>query len=213
MRPTSEVIDSLVADATPVRRAAPPLPRALVWLAAAAAVIGGLALAHGTRPDLSARLAEPVFRVALAAALATGALAAVSAMLVSLPDRPRAWLLLPLPTGIVWASGVGYGCLAHWVPFEPAATAWPELLRCAATLFASGIPLSALMFWSLRHAVRLGAGPALLAGALAVAALTAAALSLLHAFDASAMIILWNLGAAALVFAIDAAIGRRLLRR
>jgi hypothetical protein len=212
MRPVDGLIDALVADAQPIRRAAPPLRRALVWLALAASVIGLLAVLHGLRPDLPARLRQPAFCLSLGATLATGASAAVAAMLVSLPDRSRAWLLLPLPAALIWVGGIGYGCLCHWVPFDPGGVAGAELRRCAATVLASSVPLSALMLWLLRHAARLGGGPALLAGSLAVAALTAAALSLLHEFDASLMILAWNLGAALLVFTLDAAIGRRVLR-
>jgi hypothetical protein len=213
MRSTPDLIEHLVADAAPVRPARPPLVRAAVWLAVAGVLLVGLAALHGPRPDLPARLREPAFCVALVAALLTGGLACVAAMLVGLPDRSRAWLLLPLPTALLWASGIGYGCLAHWVAFDPAGVAWAEVLRCFATLLACSIPLSAGMFWLLRHTARLGAAPALLAGGLAVASLTAVALSLLHQFDASLMILAWNLGAALLVLLLDAGIGSRVLRR
>jgi hypothetical protein len=212
MTPTEDLIELLVAGARPVRRARGPFARAGLWLALALGVIGGLALLHGPRPDLAARLAEPAFRVSLAAALLTGALAAVAAMLAGLPDRARAWLLLPVPAAALWVGGIGYGCLAHWVAFDPAGVQTGELLRCAGTLLASSIPLSALMFFLLRHAARLRPTASVLSGALAVAALTAAALSLLHEFDASLMILAWNFGTALLVVALDAAIGRRMLR-
>jgi hypothetical protein len=209
---TRDLIESLVAAALPVRRARPPVWRAALWLLAAALLVAALLAVHGARPDLPARLGEPAFCASLAAALLTGALAAVAAMLTSLPDRSRRWLLLPLPAAAVWVAGVGWGCLAHWVAFDPAGVQWAELGRCATTLLAASVPLSALMFLLLRHAKRLRPAPALLSGALAVAALTAAALSLLHEFDASLMILAWNLGAALLVIAIDGAVGRRLLR-
>jgi hypothetical protein len=183
-----------------------------MWLGAAALLVGGLLIAHGARPDLPARLQDTDFCVAWAASVLTGTLAALAAMLVSLPDRSRLWLLLPLPAALVWLGGVGYGCLSHWVAFDPAGVQWAELVRCFFTLLAASVPLSALMFFLLRHARKLRPTPSLLAGALAVAALTAAALSLLHEFDASLMILAWNFGAALLVLAIDAAVGRRVLR-
>ncbi len=213
MPTTPYLIEHLIADAGPVRPARPPLRRASAWLGLAAVLLGLLTVLHGPRPDLMARLAEPAFGVSLVASLLTGVLACVAAMLVSLPDRSRAWMLLPVPPALIWGSGIGYGCLAHWVAFDPAGVQWAELLRCAATLLASSIPLSAGMFWLLRHTARLGAMPSLLAGALAVAALTAVALSLLHEFDASLMILAWNLGAALLVLVADAAVGSRVLRR
>jgi len=64
----------------------------------------------------------------------------------------------------------------------------------------------------LRHAAALRPTPAILCGALAVAALSACALSLLHIFEASAMILLWHFGTVALVMGVDAAVGRRVLQ-
>lgn len=209
---THDLIERLVADAVPVRRARPPLARAALWLALAAMLVGLLALIHGVRGDFAARIGDAAFCVSFAAAVLTGALAAFAAMLVSLPDRSRLWLLLPLPSMAVWVAGIGWGCLGHWVPFDPSGVQMAELARCATTLLAASVPLSALMFWLLRHSGQLRPAPPLLAGALAVGAFTAAALSLLHEFDASLMILAWNLGAALLVLGIDAAVGRRLLR-
>jgi hypothetical protein len=47
-------------------------------------------------------------------------------------------------------------------------------------------------------------------GALAVAALTSFALSLDHDLDATVMILVWNLGTAALITAIGGLLGRRM---
>jgi hypothetical protein len=209
---TDALIERLVAQAAPVRRALPPLVRAALWLLLAAVPLALLASLHGLRPDVSARLRDPAFCLSLLATVLTAALAALAAMLLSLPDRSGKWLLLPLPAALVWVGGIGWGCVAHWVAFDPSGVQRAELLRCAGTLLASSVPLSALMFLFVRHAAKLRPGPALLAGALAVAALTAAALSLLHAFDASLMILAWNLGAAFLVLAVGTALGRRVLR-
>lgn len=212
MTGTPDLVEALVSGAAPVRRARRPLVRAALWLLLAAALVGALAAWHGVRPDFSARLRDPGFCVSFAAALLTGALAALAAMEVSLPDRSRLWLVLPLPAAALWVGGISWGCLAHWVAFDPGHVQTAELLRCVTTLLASSIPLSAAMFWLLRHAARLRPVPSLFAGALAVAALTSAALALLHEFDASLMILAWNFGTALLVLAVDAAVGRRVLR-
>src|SRR5438309_1640024 len=71
--------------------------------------------AHCTRTDLAEQLARPDFAIGLVASLATGVLAAVAAFFLSLPDRSRAWGLLPVPALLVWISTVGYGCLTRWV--------------------------------------------------------------------------------------------------
>jgi hypothetical protein len=210
---TPELIERLAAEARPVRRLRPPVWRAACWLALAVTLIGTLAVLHGTRADLGARLTDRWFVAGQAAAALTGVLAALAAFMLSLPDRSRLWLALPLPAAVAWLATVSVGCLTNWVRFDPAGMQWGETANCFATLLLAAVPLSGVMFWMLRHAARLRPTPAILSGGLAVAALTAAALSLLHAFEASAMVLLWNFGTALLVLAADAAAGRRFMRR
>lgn len=207
MTQTPDLIDALVLEATPVARLRSPALRTAGWLLLALAIIGGLALLHGVRPDLAERLRQPGFRIGIAASLLTGALAALAAFVTSLPDRSRWWLLLPVPVAVLWISTVSYGCLTDWVALDAGSFQWGEAASCFATLLLSSIPLSVPMFWMLRHARRLRPTGPMLTGCVAVGALTATALSLLHEYDASLMILLWNFGAAALVMGVDAAIG------
>lgn len=213
MTDTNDLIDSLVSRAAPVRTLPSPVMRTVLWLLGAAAIIGGLVLLFGVRPDFTARLQQPGFRVSLAASLLTGALAALAAFMTSLPDRSRLWLLLPVPPAFLWISTVGYGCLTDWVTFDPGQFRLGEAASCFATLLLSSVPLSLLTFWMLRHTRWLRPNGSLLTGCVAVGALTASAVSLLHAFDASLMILLWNFGAATLVVAVDTVIGRRIAHR
>lgn len=213
MTDTEGLIDALVAGAAPVRPAPPPWRRAALWLAGAVALLAALAPLHGLRPDLADRLGQETFCAGLAGALLTGGLAALAACLLSLPDRSRGWLLLPLPGVALWAGGVGLGCATDWVALHPAQLAGDEALRCFGTLLLCSAPLAAGMAALLRHAARLRPTPAILAGALAVAAFSASAMALLHRFDASAMVLAWNFGAAMLVIALDAAFARLALRR
>jgi len=67
------------------------------------------------------------------------------------------------------------------------------------------------MLIMLRHTVRLSPGPVTMAGSLAVAAITAVALSIFHPLDATAMILLWNLGVAALYLSLSGRYGERLV--
>lgn len=209
---TPDLIETLVAGVGPVRRLRPPVMRASAWLAVAVAVIGMLGLWHGPRADLVMRLGQPWFVAGMVAAALTGALAAVAAFLLSLPDRSRAWALLPVPAAALWLGTVGTGCLTDWVRLDGENFQWGDAASCFGLLLLASVPLSALLFWMLRHTARLRPTPAILSGGLAVAALSACALSLLHVFEASAMILLWNFGAAGLVMGVDAVIGRRLLR-
>jgi hypothetical protein len=65
----------------------------------------------------------------------------------------------------------------------------------------------------LRYAALLRPGAVTLAGALAVAAITSSVLSLFHDLDATMVILIWNLGVAALITGLGGVCGRRFLRR
>src|SRR5437870_5265830 len=195
---TPELIDSLAANVTPVRRLRPPLLRAAFWLALAALVLVLLAISHGVRPDLAQRLQQPVFAVGLVASLLTGVLAAVAAFVISLPDRSRRWLFLPAPALVAWVSTIGYGCLSDWVSIAPDGVRLGEAARCFATLVLTSLPLSLALLVMLRHAAPLRPTAVTLTGGLAVAAITATALTLFHDLDATVMILMWNLGTAAM---------------
>ena len=67
------------------------------------------------------------------------------------------------------------------------------------------------MFAMLRNGAPLWARTATLTGSLAVAAMSATAMSLFHSLDASAMVLIWNLGSAALIAALGSALGPRLV--
>lgn len=210
MRPTSNLIDSLVADAAPVRRLRPPMVRAACWLLLAALILALAASHHGLRPDLAAKLAQPVFVTGVAAAMLTAVLAAVAAFLASVPGRSRQWLLLPVPALLAWFATIGYGCLTNWVKIGPGGISLGETASCFATLTMVGVPLSFALLIMLRHVARLSPAPVAMCGSLAVAALTAAALAILHPLDATVMILIWNIGIALLFVGISGRYGDRL---
>lgn len=207
---TSDLIESLVAGAKPVRRLRPPAARAALWLLFAAAIVSLLAISHGLRPDLGARLGQPLFVTGLAASLLTGVLAAVAAFIVSLPDRSRLWLLLPAPALALWVSTISYECLSYWVSVRPDGVNLGEAVDCFATLVLTSIPLWLALLMMLRYAALLRSATVAAAGSLAVAALAATALSLFHGVDASAMVLMWNLGAAALLVGVGSVFGERM---
>jgi hypothetical protein len=207
---TPELIDMLCADAKPVRRLRPPLVRAALWLLFAGLVLVTLAALLGTRPDLAERLRQPTFVGALAGALLTGILAALAAFHLSLPDRSRLWLLLPAPALLLWTSTIGYGCLTDWVRVGPEGVRLGTTLECFATLALASVPLSMVLLVMLRHAARLYPTTVAMMGGLASAGIAATALSLFHELDASVMVLLWNLGVAALIVALGGIFGRRI---
>jgi hypothetical protein len=210
---TPELIDRLSASLTPVRRLRPPLLRAGQWLLLAALVVALLAVLNGARPDLALRLRQPVFAASLAGSLLTGILAAIAAFHLCLPDRSRLWLLLPAPAVVLWLATIGYGCLTDWVSIGPDGVRLGSTLECFATLLITTIPSAVVLFAMLRDTARLYPTMVGMTGGLAVAGIAATALSLLHELDATVMVLLWNLGAAALIVVLAGAFGRRKMGR
>ncbi len=210
MTSTADVIDSLVADTKAVRRLQPPAVRALCWLMFAALILALAAVGHGVRPDLMLKLREPAFATSVVAALVTGALAAMASFIASVPGQSRRWLLLPAPALAVWISTIGYGCLTGWVSIGPEGMSIGEAARCFATLAITGIPMSLVLLIMLRYVARLSPAPVAMMGSLAVAAMTAVALSLFHPIDATVLILFWNFGVAALFLTFSGLYGKRL---
>jgi hypothetical protein len=207
---TADLIERLSADATPVRPLRPPRVRVGAWLVVAALVMALLAVLYGVRPDLAERLRQPSFALALIGALLTGVLAAAAAFHVSLPDRSRAWLLLPLPPLLLWVSTIGYGCLTDWVSIGPAGIELGTTLQCFVTLVVVSVPTSIVLLLMLRHTARLQPSLVAMTGGLASAGLAAVALTLFHEIDASLMVLLWNLGTAVVLVGFAGMFGRSL---
>jgi hypothetical protein len=208
---TPDLIDTLVDCATPVRRLRPPSVRAALWLSFATLVLVVIAVSHGVRPDLHERLQQPAFVLGMFGALATGILAAIVSFKVSLPDSSRFWLLLPLPPLVLWVSTIGYGCLTDWISTGPNGVRMGEAARCFATLLLTSVPLSIAMLVMVRYAALLRATAVCMTGGLAIAAMTSFAQSFFHGLNATVMILVWNLGSAALIAGLASVFGRSLL--
>jgi len=207
---TPDLIDALVEGTTPVRRLRPPLVRAALWLLLTAVVLVLIVTGHGLRPDIAERLRQPVFVLSMIAAITTGILAAVASFQISLPDRSRWWILLPAPALAVWLSTIGYGCLSDWVSVAPNENRIGETVRCFATLLLTSVPLSIAMLVMLRYAALLRPTESSAMSGLAIAAITAFSLSLVHDLDASLTILVWNLGVAILIAGLACLFGRRM---
>jgi hypothetical protein len=205
---TPDLIDQLCADLKQVRRLRPPLLRAGLWLLGAATTVALLAVALGVRPGLVQLLQAPAFTAALAGSLLTGALAAIAAFELSLPDRSRLWLLLPAPALALWISTIGYGCLTDWVSLGPDGVRIGSTLECFATLVLASLPPAVALVAMLRRTAWLRPTPVAISGGLAVGGIAATAMSLLHALDATVMVLIWTLGATAVIAALGGTLGR-----
>jgi hypothetical protein len=205
---TDALIARLADELVPVRRLAPPPLRAALWIAAATALAVLLALARGLRPDLAQQLADPAYLVQLAGAWLAGAAATLAAFEIALPDRPAAWLLLPLPAAALWLSGFAYGCLGHWVAIPAGAPVVADSVRCVETIGMASVPLALVLWLMLRRARPLRAGGTAWLGGLAVAAFADVAHLLAHRVEASLLVLLVNLVPVALILAAGGLAGR-----
>lgn len=113
---------------------------------------------------------------------------------MSLPDRSWRWLLLPLPAWVAWLSAVAHEILAGWIDMRPESGIPEGTFTYLATLTLTSIPPWLALIVFLRTVAFIASGAVVLAGSLAVAALTATALALLHRLDASTTTLTWNLG-------------------
>lgn len=206
---TSDLIRSIATNAPPVKRLRPPLVRAAGWLALAFIIMGLMTASHGVRPQFAERMQDAVFFINMMSSLLTGILAAIATFYVSLPDRSRRWLLLPVPSLVVWLATIGYQCFAGWVPVPPGAITVEAASSCFATLVLTSLPLSLVMMVLLRYAAALRPTAVILMGSLAVSAITSTALSMFHPLDATAMVLAWNLGTAIIFLAIAALFSRK----
>ena len=198
MTSTEDLINQLVQGAAPVRRLSRPLSRAAFWLALAGMVIGGMAGVDGLCPNLPSRLMDPLYATSLGAAGLTGILAAAGAFMTGLPDRSRLWAVLPVPALLVWLGATSLSCVLCWTPTPAGFFQADGALHCGGVFLAVSAMLAGSLLWMSRRApVADRWATAWLAG-LAVAGLATLGLALTRTFAESALILVWNLGAAAL---------------
>ncbi|HYC14162.1 MAG TPA: NrsF family protein, partial [Stellaceae bacterium] len=104
---TERLIERLAADAVPVRRLSPPALRAALWLLPVAALAAVGVLVFSDLPTFVERARDPKLAIELAATLVTGIAGVLAAFELSLPDRSRLWVLLPLPALVLWIASSG----------------------------------------------------------------------------------------------------------
>lgn len=205
---TDDLIVRLSATAEPVRRLAPPMRRAGLWLLAIAVLSAVPILLRSDLPVFAQRAADPRMACELFATLATGVAAVIAAFHLSLPDRPRAWALLPLPFALLWIAMTGWGCLEFWPEQNRRGWALGQSHYCFLFLLAVGVPLSGLMLLSLRRARPLQPRLVACVGALGAAALAAFILQFFHPFDVTVMDLGTHLAALAVLIAVFSLSGR-----
>jgi hypothetical protein len=208
MTTTEDLITQLSASARPVKRLAPPMMRACLWLAAITVLAAIPILLRSNLQVFATRASDPRMAVELFATLGTGVAGVIAAFHLSLPDRPRTWVLLPLPFALLWIAVTGWGCLEFWPEQNQRGWALDQSHYCFVFLLAVGLPLSALLLLALRRASPLQPRLVACVGALGAAALAAFVLQFFHPFDVTIMDLGTHVAALAILIAVFSLSGR-----
>ncbi len=206
------LIGALAANLAPVRRLPPPALRMLRWLILVAALAAALAL-FGDLNGMWHRLtASTDMGLAALGSIATAATAAFAAFALNLPDRSRAWALLPLPAAALWVGASGLGCLRAYVLPGTHVAAIGETRDCLLFIVGLSVPLSAALIVMLRRGYSLAPLLTAAMAGLAAAAAAATLLNFFHPFDAAATDLAVHAAAVALVVVAARALGGRFLQ-
>jgi len=205
---TDRLIESLAAGLTLVRPLPSPATRLGLWLAVSLPAAALVALGFGLRPDLPTLLATPSFLLELVGAALTAVAGAYAALCAVVPDQPGWKLWLPLAPLALWSGTLGQQCLAVVLRIGPAGLVVQPDVMCLPAIALGGIVPALAITVLLRRARGVRLAHACFCGALAAAALGAAALRLYHPQDAAIMVIVWQLGSVALLSLLGTLIGR-----
>ena len=194
------LIADLVADLRPVRRLPMPALRAAGWILLVVAVACALAAYADLAAMRDRLMGAPDMWLAVLGSTLTAGLAVVAAFELDLPDRSRAWALLPLPGLALWIGASGMGCARTWlIPGTHEADPMMESGRCLLFIVGLSIPLSAVLYLMLRRGFSLSPSLTGATAGLAVAAAAATLLNFFHPFDAALTDLAVHAGAVTLV--------------
>ncbi|SHM32543.1 NrsF family protein [Rhodanobacter sp. OK091] len=213
LRSHEALIDRLGTDLVPVRRLLPPWLRTVGWMLVVAAVAAVLLMHYGAEPMLRRWAGTPDLGWAGMGAVITAVTAAWAAFALGVPGRRAAWAWLPLPGALLWIGASGLGCLRTWIAPGTQVASMHQSADCLIFIISFSIPLSALLIVLLRRACPLRPVLTAVLIGLASAAASASLLEICHSFDAAATDLLTHALAVAVVVAVNAAMGGRLLSK
>ena len=208
MTDTRTLIDQLAIRAQPVQPLASPLRRTLLWAVLAAAVIVLVVANYKLQPGA---LAAAPQQIEWLGSVLTALLAAYAVFQISVPGRSPSWAWLPLPAMLLWLSGLGWGCGREFLRSGSASFAFQSASwECAQAITLISIPLGLIMLLMVRHAGVVRPTPTAMLAALSAAAMSAAAVQLVHRGESALMVLVWHMGAVAMLSLMCFLFGRRL---
>jgi hypothetical protein len=173
-----ELIAHLASDATPVRRAAPPLRRAMIWLVLIA-IVSALALARLYVPGTMAlRMTNGWSYVELGATLTTGIAAIVAAFNLGVPGDSHQWHWAPLPPLLLWVVATLAGLAAS----RPGWGVPGSSMACFKFVVIASTPMAIAVIIALRRTLSLAPWRTSFLAGLGVSALATFMLAFCHPF-------------------------------
>jgi len=209
---TDKFIERLAADLRTVRPLGPPWRRAALWLGVAVPYVALVVWGKLMMVDPAQAANDTRFMVEQAATLATAFTAAIAAFRSAVPGFDMRILLLPVAPLGLWLASVGQGCVQDWLRLGADGLTIRPDWDCLQMATVIGIVPAAAIIMMLRKAAPLHPRLTLALAALAVAALANFGLQFAHVRDASIMVLVWHLGAAAVLAALGGWLGKRVLR-
>jgi hypothetical protein len=211
MSDTDALITQLTDRLEAVRPLTKPWLRAAMWSAFATVIIALLASFFGTRADILHALHEAKFVMPLAGSWLTGLTSALAAFEISLPDRSRRWLWLPLIPVLLWSSGFAYGCLANWVEIPEGAPIASGAMECIGTILLVSAALVIVLLPMLRRVKTLRPGLTAWLGCLAISGFADTAHLLVDTEQASLLALTINLVPTLILVPLAGIFGRRVV--
>jgi hypothetical protein len=208
---TDELIRTLAADATPVRRLRHPVVRAVIWLVFSAGYVAVVVVAYrlfGTPISLAGDWRFVTEQLAM---IATALTAATAAFCCIVPARSRLIALLPLVPLSVWLASMGEVCVRTWSALANGGIApagWWECLPPSALI---GLGPAIVILAMLRQGAPLYPRSTIALAALAAAALGNLGLRLFHEGDVTVVMLVWQLVAMAALIGLASLFAPRLL--
>jgi hypothetical protein len=208
---TDELIERLAADLKPVRPLRPPWVRTALWTAIALPYVAAVVWGKLTMVDPVQAANDTRFMIEQAATFATAFTAAIAAFRSAVPGFDRRILLLPVAPLGLWLASVGQGCIQDWLRLGADGLTIRPDWDCLPMAAIIGIVPAAAIIVMLRRAAPLYPRLTLALAALAVASIANFGLQFAHVRDASIMVLVWHMGAAAVLAALGGWLGRRVL--
>jgi len=209
---TNALIQELANSAAPVQRLPAPWARMLIWLALSVPFLASVIwMMMPSEINPVATIADRRFLIEEAALLVTALTAALAAFASVVPGYDRRILLIPLLPLAAWLASLGEGCWRNWVALGANGLTLRPDWDCLPPAILIGIVPSIAMVVMLRRGAPLIPRISIALAAMAVAALANLGLRVFHVGDASAMVLFWHLGGAAVLAGLAALAGRRVL--